>query len=526
MVKYAWEDIQPTIELLKTHHEPASEQQIQRIRSFQKTCEFRHLVIDEEISAVDDGDCRRSLSLERERVMKQAEMCAASLAPIRRAPPEILGEIFIWCLPQTRHLNVEEAPLILCRVSRFWRYVAESTPQLWCDFSVVEDDLVRRSRFTRFLLLRQHVISIAKQWVSRAGHHLPLSLRLDKTSAARDLYTAKQLVDEVLIQNSARFRTLHLEPPTPSSFNSFFLLPSSHLPSLEHLILKVDRIQRPMLVFQSAPHLRHLSINYCASRYDRIHPFPWSQLTYLEVSSATEEVIWTNVFSQCTMLQHGIFNVCPDDPPIHRDVPRADVTYPHLHDLDVRFEGTLSELFESFHLPVLKKLCLRDFIGCHPTEMRHRLPQLDNLAFVGGIMPHITDLLELASSASELIFSGVDLFNFQALFSSLTPTPGEVPPMPNLTKLSLDIYSRFHGSRFPSQLFVDMIRTRQPPFPSHLSECTLAHLWDITLHTPANRVDAITVTELAALLPPLEEKGLVLTWNPSSEAVGYPSAWY
>lgn len=513
----AQKDIQPTIESLKTHHKPASKQQIQRIRSVQAACEFRHLVIDEEISAVDAEDSRRFLLFERDQVMKQAEMCAASLAPIRRTPSEILGEIFLWCLPQTCHPNAEEAPLLLCRVSRFWRYVAESTPQLWSEFSVIPDDLYRRGRYSRLPIYRQHIGMVAEQWISRAGFHSPLSLRLDGSLLVLNIQTIQYFVKNILIQNSARCRTLYLEPPSPSSFDTFFTLTSSHIPLLEHLILKVDQAQKPMPVFETPPRLRKLSITH-ASGYRHIHPLPWSQLTHLEISSPTEVTTWITIFSQCVMLQHGVFNLWQTHPPLHGD----DVIFPHLHDLDIRFEGTLLALFESFHLPVLAKLCLRDFIGCKPFDMWHRLPQLQTLSFVGGVLPDIVDLLELASSVSELTFSGIDLFNFESLFYSLMPKLDQLPTVPRLAKISLDIHSRFITSQFPSQLFVRMIYSRQSTLPGRLP----VRLRHVALHAPPNKVDPAALKELNGMLSPLQEAGLLLTWDFDGKTFECPSAWY
>jgi hypothetical protein len=455
-------------------------------------------------------------------VMKQAEMCAASLAPIRRAPSEVLGEIFIQCLPQICHPDVAEAPLLLCRISRFWRYVAESTPQLWREFAVVEGDLYRRQprHAYRFPLYRQNITWIAQQWVTRAGSQSQLSLRFDGSLHALDVQAIEYLVKATLIQNSSRCRTLHLEPPSTSSFDSFFALPSSHLSSLEFLILDVDQAHKAMPVFESAPRLRKLSITH-ASRYGHIHPFPWFQLTHLEISSPTEVSSWITIFPQCIRLQHGTFNLWQAQPPFHGE----DVVFPHLHDLDIRFEGTLLALFESFHLPVLTKLCLRDFVGCKPFDIWHRLPRLQKLSFVGGVLPDLVDLLDLATSVVELAFSSVDLFQFDLLFQSLTQTPGSTPIVPKLTKISLDIYSRFTFTKFPNHLFVDMIRSRQSTSPPHAPGWSPAFLQHVILHAPSNKVDATTLNGLKALLSPLQGQGLLFTWDIDGKPFDHPAIW-
>ncbi|KIL67068.1 hypothetical protein M378DRAFT_53677, partial [Amanita muscaria Koide BX008] len=58
--------------------------------------------------------------------------------PIQRLCPEILTEIFTFCLPdvpknlwQLEHISSRNAPLVLCSVCSSWRSLAISTPRLW-----------------------------------------------------------------------------------------------------------------------------------------------------------------------------------------------------------------------------------------------------------------------------------------------------------------------------------------------------------------------------------------------------------
>lgn len=65
----------------------------------------------------------------RERI----DRCNIALAPgpIRRLPPELLSEIFRYCLPRYCQPNPASAPLLLCRISSLWRNVAHNTRNLW-----------------------------------------------------------------------------------------------------------------------------------------------------------------------------------------------------------------------------------------------------------------------------------------------------------------------------------------------------------------------------------------------------------
>ncbi|KAJ6616648.1 hypothetical protein B0H10DRAFT_1632687, partial [Mycena sp. CBHHK59/15] len=56
----------------------------------------------------------------------------ASISPASRLPYDIVGEIFVACLPTDRNpvMSATEAPVILCRICSAWRAIALSTPRL------------------------------------------------------------------------------------------------------------------------------------------------------------------------------------------------------------------------------------------------------------------------------------------------------------------------------------------------------------------------------------------------------------
>ncbi|KAJ7138176.1 hypothetical protein C8R44DRAFT_944680 [Mycena epipterygia] len=94
----------------------------------------------------------QELSRPRDRV-KQLEEKRASLlthlakntvilSPLRRIPPEVLGEIFLWTLPlvgalRAKDFDVADSPWVLTHVSRHWRAVSLSIPSL-CSLFVVK----------------------------------------------------------------------------------------------------------------------------------------------------------------------------------------------------------------------------------------------------------------------------------------------------------------------------------------------------------------------------------------------------
>ncbi|KAF8519492.1 hypothetical protein BU17DRAFT_47684, partial [Hysterangium stoloniferum] len=65
---------------------------------------------------------------------KLADDLVVGRAHIQRLAPELLGEIFLHCVPlPVEPISYQYAPLLLLHVSHYWRDVAKGTPQLWQD---------------------------------------------------------------------------------------------------------------------------------------------------------------------------------------------------------------------------------------------------------------------------------------------------------------------------------------------------------------------------------------------------------
>src|SRR5262245_39286097 len=89
--------------------------------------------------------------------------------PLRRVPPEVLGNIFTHCLDSYVSLPcISFAPLLLCRINKRCRQVALSTPSLW---SSIRLQLPPKSTM-------ECMIMGVQTWLSRSGA-LPVSIRID-----------------------------------------------------------------------------------------------------------------------------------------------------------------------------------------------------------------------------------------------------------------------------------------------------------------------------------------------------------
>ncbi|KAJ7239590.1 hypothetical protein B0H12DRAFT_1001579, partial [Mycena haematopus] len=90
---------------------------------------------DESLACIDEEIVQlhsrlKQLEAERARLSSFRTQSCAILSPLRRMPPEILGEIFSRTIPalpdRTRY-----SPWFLTHISRRWREIAISTSSLW-----------------------------------------------------------------------------------------------------------------------------------------------------------------------------------------------------------------------------------------------------------------------------------------------------------------------------------------------------------------------------------------------------------
>ncbi|KAJ7239601.1 hypothetical protein B0H12DRAFT_1025164, partial [Mycena haematopus] len=83
----------------------------------------------------------KQLEAERARLSSCRAQSRTILSPLRRMPPEILGEIFLWTIPLDLDDERTYSAWILTHISRRWREIAVSTSPLW---SLVVIDFPRK----------------------------------------------------------------------------------------------------------------------------------------------------------------------------------------------------------------------------------------------------------------------------------------------------------------------------------------------------------------------------------------------
>jgi hypothetical protein len=275
---------------------------------------------------------------------------------IRRLPPEILSEIFVWCLPPETYIepNTGTAPLLLVGICRGWRKVALGTPRLWCSLSVRPYSGQQES-----LLLFYH------HWLSRARGCL-LSLAVDMRQSP-NYPVWRDDVTELLQPHTGLTVRLHVnfgKATVPD-------LLLKDVTMLECFTLKGDLYRNPMaVIIQPEPRLRSLNLQLIELTAAVRSAFQhcWTHITRLEVTLGTKR--WRNpdidgpapltLLALCPHLQDFTFSFV--------DIPSHDVatyaalalTHPNLRSLNVKVVRGTGPLLDALTLPALRCLKIRD----------------------------------------------------------------------------------------------------------------------------------------------------------------------
>ncbi|KAF4618267.1 hypothetical protein D9613_011629 [Agrocybe pediades] len=202
---------------------------------------------------------------------------------IRLLPPEIVAEIFLFCIPNFHHMDDDDSlsltqntsmPLRLGAVCASWRRIAWSAPKLWCSIVFHLASAVK---------LPAQVV-LLDEWLSRAGQ-LPLSIRMGANEEI--VWTNLDGAGMMEVVGKYSLRWCDLDFRLPSTVYKY--LPTcdnaANFPFLRSIIFRPpggqgDRVHRVNL--PCTPKLRELSLS-CL--YLRSVAFQLEFLTHLELES-------------------------------------------------------------------------------------------------------------------------------------------------------------------------------------------------------------------------------------------------
>ncbi|KAF8966786.1 hypothetical protein BDZ97DRAFT_602005 [Flammula alnicola] len=259
----------------------------------------------------------QEMTKKRTRLQEVARAHEGLVSPLRRLPPEILQDIFVWCLPQNRNavMHASEAPVLLGRVCSEWRRISIGTPEVWSSLHIVPPN-VNFSNPTSSTARFQRKRDLIEMWLGRSGA-CPLSVSLVwfAGDSEEEIKLCGTLL-EVLVPLCGRWKVLDFQVPL-KMFKPFIGLTVKDVPLLEGMSLMdnrtpldadaVDRWPESLKFAESATKLRNFTLTFFSGGI-RLPTIPWAQLTdlYLESNIAfffrdSREMLST--LAECASLQ-------------------------------------------------------------------------------------------------------------------------------------------------------------------------------------------------------------------------------
>lgn len=297
----------------------------------------------------------------------------AVISPIRRLPPEILQEIFLYAVdaePKTIPWHhVTSAPYGLSQVSALWRKTALNTPILWTRIPTIhiERQFTTKPRYLAFLaeiLFRTH------------GAPLELYFYGPDYMATDDPHPAI----EMLIANSVSWKSLTIE--ISSLELSIFDAVKGRLPMLETLIIRGWYFISPVSdiaidIFRNAPRLREVTLFYMKSKM--VH-LPFSQLVHYdqeEGHSGQFNILFNS--AHLSTLKTLSLRMTYE---IHISLTGPLITLSALTVLKLRFKFSTSHylLLDQLFLPVLEELLVDSYVS----NRRYPIGPIASLITRGG----------------------------------------------------------------------------------------------------------------------------------------------
>ncbi|KAJ7131945.1 hypothetical protein C8R46DRAFT_1235722 [Mycena filopes] len=400
-------------------HTPPTHAQIQHFQSLLERDR-------QELSQLENTILKVSLVLSELRFQKQRRMDSLTalgriLSPIRRVPPEILSEIFQWCCHMNlyaddrRITNVRAPPLLLGQVSSLWREVSQNTPRLW-DHLCFFDDALATEQMLPVLRLLFH-------WSGT----LPVTMELIVCPGD----TGQPLAP--MFEFHPRLQKLHLYLLSSDSLSTQ-RMPFPILKSLwvQSVVGADETLLDVLSICQNAPNLRILRVHsphFSSNMADS--PFPWSQLTRLDLTMPLDTLAARDILLRCTQLATCHFHHIQ---PVDFEHPSPPCTLHNLHSL--KFYGTQcpwAPFISPFSMPKLQTLSISD-VHCSADVLSQFISRSQfklNSLTLSSVSPLDSDdiirLLRQLPSLDTLHLSRTGISNY--LFRTFIHIAGSSPPL-------------------------------------------------------------------------------------------------
>ncbi|KIY48370.1 hypothetical protein FISHEDRAFT_73712 [Fistulina hepatica ATCC 64428] len=411
---------------------------------------------------------------EAELALRRMAAYASLRAPIHWLPTEVLAEIFKASLPE----NIEDSsftsktsPLVLAHVSRCWREVAFSTPNLWLSVYI--------NWRNKAQCPPPHVLG---EWLDRSAP-CPLTIKAILVQFDSQGYTSVSRAGAInlipiLFSRSQRWEDVELvlrRDTVPIDNQPFSMLRSLRLETEK----QADR--RIHFTEENAPHLSKVILQLIRTSFFCGYAaavLPYTQLTHYH-GPVYGEKNTKRVFALALMpgLQYGDLECDPYH--FIGPLPESEILLPSLSRLRIR--GGRIELYQKIVAPALEHLISSDneredafsMVSCLVARSECRLKRL---YITQSRIRDINSFSFLFSTACEAVAElGIDTFldvnALTALCHELDVRGKRVPSLPSLEKL----YFLFLPRRLDRTIMFDAVRSRCGDVGKQV--CPLRHLY-------------------------------------------------
>ncbi|TFK23148.1 hypothetical protein FA15DRAFT_475600 [Coprinopsis marcescibilis] len=280
------------------------------------------------------------LQQQREQTATELTRLRSSVSACGRIPPEIWSITFGFCLPEDEPYvrpSVHNGPLLLCRVCRYWRDIAVSTPYLWNSISITKNWRRRKGQ------------SLLELWLKRSAN-LPLSVEISISLYMEPIYDYATL--DLIFSYSERWSRLRLNL-TDHLLRSVL---SMCMPMLEVLEFTSNyAIASLNMDHHAAPRLRSVSLLTVPLDPAPLS-LPWHQLTHFSSRCWGDVQSHLDILKRCPNLEKFRMHL------LHAQVPPAEepLVMRNLKSLEVvAFIGSaMDSILNRLILPALSELIL------------------------------------------------------------------------------------------------------------------------------------------------------------------------
>ncbi|KAJ6456370.1 hypothetical protein C8R45DRAFT_1110891 [Mycena sanguinolenta] len=309
------------------------EAEVAQIKAFLLEPCLRLKNLDEEITVL--RQVLDKLTDERDALEAYVDAHKALLSPVRRLPLDIIGAIFMACLPHRNCvMSAQEAPVLLGRICSSWRSISLATPQLWSRLHIVEptpSELVPESSKAYSAKVAQR-LEVTDAWLERS-RTCPLSISLESKPDNRAMEPAMFMHPhasppqspflDALLPFASRWQDMNLVLPL-GPHETLSRLTEDDVPLLARLRIfhRPEAMDIPYLTQLSILHAPNLtSLSIVGGKTNSLHlPLRWNQLTDLSLegtfsrggAQAPETILI--ILSRCPQLRTFRFLILNQNP--------------------------------------------------------------------------------------------------------------------------------------------------------------------------------------------------------------------